>query len=156
MELSAANLKEVTSNFDSPNKCAILDNKSSVCESTYNITLPNVPIVNPFKLPAIGTKEVTNLPGNAFTDAGNQVITVSLEGRSTIETLTLAPWNEDAGAATATATATGTGTGTVAGATGTAKGAAASSSATGAAGIIVAQGALWSGWCVGFLAWGLW
>ncbi|KAH7400097.1 hypothetical protein BKA64DRAFT_642251 [Cadophora sp. MPI-SDFR-AT-0126] len=79
IDLSAANIKEFAADVESSNNCAILDKNASTCQSAFDIQLPDVAVVNSFKLPAVGTEEVTNLPRNAFTDVGNEVVTISLE-----------------------------------------------------------------------------
>ncbi len=77
-------------------------------------------MLNPFNLPPgePGTEPVTNLPGNAFTEAGNEAVTLRLLGYSSV--ISLAPFNGKAGAVTgtakgapvATASVTGKGTST--------------------------------------------
>lgn len=102
-------------------------------------------LLNPLKLPLgkPGSEPVTNLPRNAATDARGEVFTLSLDAFS--RTITLAPWDSKAGAATGTgkgavATGTGTGSGGQGGqTTGTATGSAAPSSTTNGGGKINAH-----------------
>lgn len=141
MSLGSADINELVGKLDSPDRCAILEKDVSQCESKFKVPVPNVPVVNPYSLPPLGTEAVTNLPGNAFTDGGNEVVTISLEDGNFQRTVTLAPWNTNAGAVTTA----GTGTRTVAGTTGTSTKSAKESNATNAVSRTVAHNVLWSG-----------
>jgi len=153
---AAAKLGEISSD-----KCAILENNASACGALYKLPLPNVPVVNPFNLPALGKEEVTNLPGNAFTDGGGVVVTVSLEDANFVKTVTLAPWN---GAATNAAAATAAGDssgksvtkGAGSKATGVSTGGGSQSSTPSSAKMVVAPGVFWIGGLCTMLGWNFW
>ena len=99
---------------DSATQCSVLETNPGLCINEYKFPYANETVLNPHNLPSLGTEPVTNLPGNAFTEPGEESFTLSLKGFSSV--IYLAPFTSTAGAVTGTingnaiATATGSAT----------------------------------------------
>ena len=160
LDIGSAEAIKQAADIPSQDKCAVLDKTPGVCETKYNFTSTGLEAINPLNLPPAGKELMSNLPGNAFTDGGNQVLTVVLEDIFPFQkVVTLAPWNSDAAAAGATGTAKVTGSGAQASRTGTgAAGSTGESSATptNAAGLVNAPDLKWSGGALALAILGMW
>lgn len=121
----------------SSDHCAILNNNSDTCVTEYHYPFVAT-VYNPLELPPgePGTEALSNTAGNAFTKFGASTFSLSLFPGFTT-TITPAPFNAKAGAATGTVASTG---GVVATGTNAAATAASTGKATGTGSSAAASG----------------